>query len=116
MIQLSQWTPAYNYKEASLASKQVWVKLPFVDPMIVDHSYKMLAKLGPVLFYAVVRTNVAEMSLLLKYQHLPPAYIDPDLIPPALPFPPKLTTLGRDPRESKKVSNEKAVTAATLVT
>ncbi|KAL3693815.1 hypothetical protein R1sor_007466 [Riccia sorocarpa] len=53
MIQLSKWTPAYNYKEASMTSEQVWVELPFVDPMIVDHGHQMLAKLGPVLYYTV---------------------------------------------------------------
>ncbi|KAL3697957.1 hypothetical protein R1sor_012033 [Riccia sorocarpa] len=64
MIQISRWTPGYNYKEASMSSKQVWVELSFVDPMIVDQGHKMLAKLGPILYYAVVRKNET------KYSHI----------------------------------------------
>ncbi|KAL3701551.1 hypothetical protein R1sor_019573 [Riccia sorocarpa] len=64
MIQLSKWSPKYNYKEASQTSKQIWVELPYVDPMITDHGKKMLEKLGPILYFAVVRTNEA------KYSHI----------------------------------------------
>ncbi|KAL3675612.1 hypothetical protein R1sor_025560 [Riccia sorocarpa] len=64
MIQVSMWNPSYNYQEAAMTSKQIWVELPFVDPMIINHGKKMLEKLGPILYYAVVKTNEA------KYSHI----------------------------------------------
>ncbi|KAL3676755.1 hypothetical protein R1sor_026703 [Riccia sorocarpa] len=39
-------------------------KIGYTNPMIVDQGHKMLAKLGPILYYAVVRTNET------KYSHI----------------------------------------------
>ncbi|KAL3687962.1 hypothetical protein R1sor_014271 [Riccia sorocarpa] len=64
MIQLSKWSPSYNYKEASQTSKQIWVELPYVDPLINDQGKKMLEKLGPILYYAVIKSNES------KYSHI----------------------------------------------
>ncbi|KAL3692283.1 hypothetical protein R1sor_005934 [Riccia sorocarpa] len=63
-IMITSWTPQYDYKEAAKISKQVWVELPFMDPLLLQQGRKMAETLGPVLFHASQETND------VRYAHL----------------------------------------------
>ncbi|KAL3700160.1 hypothetical protein R1sor_018182 [Riccia sorocarpa] len=63
-IMLSDWNPSYDYKEASKASKQVWIELPFMDPLLLKQGRIMAETLGPVLFHSSHEANDT------KYAHL----------------------------------------------
>ncbi|KAL3680624.1 hypothetical protein R1sor_023580 [Riccia sorocarpa] len=63
-IMLSQWKPDYDYREASKITKQVWVELQFVDPLLLNQGHRMLQTIGQVLFHTVQTSND------LKYAHI----------------------------------------------
>ncbi|KAL3696903.1 hypothetical protein R1sor_010979 [Riccia sorocarpa] len=63
-IMISPWKPEYDYKEASKASKQIWVELQYVDPLLLNQGQMMLQSIGQVLFHTVHTTND------LKYAHI----------------------------------------------
>ncbi|KAL3690381.1 hypothetical protein R1sor_016690 [Riccia sorocarpa] len=63
-IMITQWTPAYDYREAAKASKQIWVELPFMDPLLLQQGRKMVEALGPVLFHSTHEAND------VRYAHL----------------------------------------------
>ncbi|KAL3676663.1 hypothetical protein R1sor_026611 [Riccia sorocarpa] len=63
-IMITQWTPAYDYREAAKASKQIWVELPFMDLLLLQQGRKMVEALGLVLFHSTHEAND------VRYAHL----------------------------------------------
>ncbi|KAL3696898.1 hypothetical protein R1sor_010974 [Riccia sorocarpa] len=63
-IMLSQWAPDYNYREASKHSKQIWVELQFVDPLLLKQGHNMLSTIVTVLYHTVTTSKD------LKYAHI----------------------------------------------
>ncbi|KAL3688473.1 hypothetical protein R1sor_014782 [Riccia sorocarpa] len=51
-IMMSPWSPKYDYKQASKAAKQIWIELPFLDPLLTEHGRLMAETLGTVLFHS----------------------------------------------------------------
>ncbi|KAL3678882.1 hypothetical protein R1sor_021838 [Riccia sorocarpa] len=63
-IRISKWSPSYNFAEAAKASKQIWLELQNVDPLLIGQGEIMLQSLGQVLYHTVLKTSD------LRYAHM----------------------------------------------
>ncbi|KAL3675644.1 hypothetical protein R1sor_025592 [Riccia sorocarpa] len=72
-IRLSPWNPSYNFKEAAKASKQIWLELQNIDPLLVSQGERMLQSLGQLLYHTVLSSED------MRYAHIRACVMRQDL-------------------------------------